>query len=129
MPQGDEARVGGEVLEGQRVVAPEDPGGSGGEEGKDDPRRSWPSRSRCAQLAPPMFDPNGLMGWVALLGGNAREGLRWAAHHTGLPVVLVAAMTLVTSWHLLRRGLRFAVEVAVAAVLLLAATKLGLLSW
>jgi hypothetical protein len=76
-----------------------------------------------------MADPNGLMGWVALLSGDVREWLRWASHHTGLPVIVVAAMALVTSWHLFRRTLRFAVEVAVAAVLLLAATKLGLISW
>jgi hypothetical protein len=77
-----------------------------------------------------MAYPNGLlMGWAALLGGNIHDGLRWASHHTGLPVILVAAIALVASWHLFRRTLRFAVEVAVAAVLLLAATKLGLLRW
>ncbi|HEY4016008.1 MAG TPA: hypothetical protein VGM06_21885 [Polyangiaceae bacterium] len=76
-----------------------------------------------------MADPNGLMGWVALLSGDVREWLRWASHHTGLPVIMVAAMALVTSWHLFRRTLRFAVEVAAAAVLLLAATKLGLINW
>ncbi len=76
-----------------------------------------------------MPDPNRFLGWFALAGGDVQGWLRWASHHTGLPVILVAALALVTSWHVFRRTMRFAVEVAVAAAFLLAATKLGLISW
>jgi hypothetical protein len=55
--------------------------------------------------------------------------VRWAAHHSGLPVVIVAAVALVLSWRILRRLSRFAVEVAVTAALLLAATRLGWIAW
>jgi hypothetical protein len=55
--------------------------------------------------------------------------LRWASHHTGLPVVVVAAIGLVFSWRIIRRSLRVAVEVALALVLLVAATRLGWLTW
>jgi hypothetical protein len=76
-----------------------------------------------------MFDPTRWMVWAATLGGSARGALYWAAQHTGLPVLVIAAAALVASWHIVRRALRFAVQVAVAAALLLAATKLGLLTW
>jgi hypothetical protein len=64
-----------------------------------------------------------------MLAGNLRDGLRWASEHTGLPVVLVAAIALVASWRIVRQTLRFALQVALAAALLLGATKLGLLRW
>jgi hypothetical protein len=76
-----------------------------------------------------MFFPTRLFAWASLLGGSVRAGLEWASHHTGLPVIVVAAMALVASWHLFRRTLRFAVEVALAVAVLLVATRLGLLSW
>ena len=76
-----------------------------------------------------MPDPTRLLAWATWLGGDLRGWLRWASHHTGLPVILIAAVALVASWHAFRRTLRFAVEVVVAAVLLFAATRLGLLSW
>jgi hypothetical protein len=129
MPQGNEPGVGRQVLKGQGVEPKEDADPRHRHSEEAHPRQTWPQRDACAPIARPMADPNGLMGWVALLSGDVREWLRWASHHTGLPVIVVAAMALVTSWHLFRRTLRFAVEVAVAAVLLLAATKLGLISW
>jgi hypothetical protein len=76
-----------------------------------------------------MFNPTRLLVWAALLGGNLRAGLAWASHHTGLPVIVVAAIALVASWHIFKRAMRFAVEVAVAVAVLLVATHLGLLSW
>jgi hypothetical protein len=72
---------------------------------------------------------NRLLAWAALLGGNVRTWLGWASHHTGLPVIVVAAIALVASWHIFKRTLRFAIEVAVAVAVLLVATRLGLLSW
>ena len=58
-----------------------------------------------------------------------RSALRWGAHHTGLPVMLVAAILLVASGHIVKRTLRFGVEVAVALGLLFAATRLGWIAW
>ncbi len=77
----------------------------------------------------PAFDPHWLVSWGPPLGQGARAALRWGAHHTGLPVVLFAAIVLVASWHLFRRSLRFAVEVALAVAALLVATRLGWIAW
>ena len=76
-----------------------------------------------------MGDPTRFIAWAALLRGGIRSGLAWATEHTGLPVVLVAAIALVASWHAFKRALRFVIEVAIAAALLAGATKLGLISW
>jgi hypothetical protein len=76
-----------------------------------------------------MFHPTRWLAWVAFLGGSVRAGLTWASQHTGLPVILVAAIALVTSWRIFRHSLRFAIEVALTATLLMVATKLGLLRW
>jgi hypothetical protein len=67
--------------------------------------------------------------WMTVVGGSIRATLRWAAAHTGLPVVIVTAIALVASWHLFKRSLGFAIEVALTATLLLVLAKLGLLSW
>ena len=69
------------------------------------------------------------IAWAGLAGGGVRAALRWASLHTGLPVMFVAAIALVASWHFFRRTVRFALEVAVAAALLFVATELGLLHW
>jgi hypothetical protein len=73
--------------------------------------------------------PHRVVGWLAGLGHGLRTTLQWGARHTGLPVVLFAAIVLVASWHLFRRALRFAVEVALAVVALLVATRLGWITW
>lgn len=66
---------------------------------------------------------------AASAGGGLRAGLRWGSEHTGLPVVVVAAVALVVSLRILRRTVGFAIEVIVATAILLAATELGLLRW
>jgi hypothetical protein len=76
-----------------------------------------------------MFYPARWVPWGAMLIGSLRGGLRWASEHTGLPVVIVAALALVVSLRIVRQTLRFALHVAFAAALLLGATKLGLLRW
>ena len=75
------------------------------------------------------LDPHRMLGWVPVAGDSVRLALRWAATHSGLPVVVVAAVGLVMSWHLFRRTLRWTVEVAFALALLLVATRLGWISW
>jgi hypothetical protein len=61
--------------------------------------------------------------------GHLGATLRWGAEHTGLPVVLVAAIALVVSWRIFRRSLRFVVEVTIAVALLLVATHIGWIHW
>jgi hypothetical protein len=92
-------------------------------------------------MRPLPFDPRTVAGntlaqmarWVPRIGpavsGSIRALLRWGAHHTGLPVVLVAAITLVLSWRILKRTLRLVVEVAIALALLVVATRMGWLTW
>jgi hypothetical protein len=58
-----------------------------------------------------------------------RSVLRWGAIHTGLPVVLVAAVGVVVSLRLVRRWAGFAVEVTLAAGVLAAATRFGWIRW
>jgi hypothetical protein len=80
----------------------------------------------------PAFDPSRLVpfvsGWPDMALG-LRAALRWGAQHTGLPVVLFTAIALVASWHVFRRTLRFAVEVAIAVAALLLASRLGWIAW
>jgi hypothetical protein len=64
--------------------------------------------------------------WAA---AGIRAGLRWAAEHTGLPVIVVAGFALVTSWRVFKHTLRFLIEVALASALLFLATRFGLLRW
>ncbi len=51
------------------------------------------------------------------------------SHHTGIPVVIVAAAALVVSWRLARKAGRLAVELAVAAAAVGLATKMGWIVW
>jgi hypothetical protein len=55
--------------------------------------------------------------------------LSWGSQHTGLPVILVAAIALVVSWRIFRRSLRFVVEVTITVALLLVATRIGWIHW
>jgi hypothetical protein len=58
-----------------------------------------------------------------------RDGLHWVSRHTGLPVLLVAAIALVLSFRIFRQTLRLAIEVALALVLIFGATAMGWISW
>jgi hypothetical protein len=60
---------------------------------------------------------------------NAAAVVRYVAAHTGIPALLVAAGLLVVGYRILRRSVRFAIEVALVAFALFAATRLGWLSW
>jgi len=66
---------------------------------------------------------------VAALASSVRAALRAASAHTGLPVLVIAAVALVVSWRVLKRSARFAFEVAIVAALLLAATRAGWIAW
>jgi hypothetical protein len=80
-------------------------------------------------MRPHPFDPRWTFGWIPQATGGVRSALKAIAQHTGLPVVLVAAVALVLSWRLLRRTLPMAVEVAFAVALLVVATRFGWLKW
>jgi hypothetical protein len=61
--------------------------------------------------------------------GRLEHALRWLSHHTGIPALLVAAILIVVGWKILKRSARLAVEVAVVAAVLVAATELGWIRW
>ncbi len=71
--------------------------------------------------------------WLPKLGpaaeGSVRAVVRWGAHHSGLPVILVGALILVLSWRVIKRSFRLALEVVIALALLVVATRLGWLTW
>jgi hypothetical protein len=67
--------------------------------------------------------------WLPAVGPGLRVALRWAAQHTGLPVLVVAAIALVVSFRLVKKSVRLVFEVAVATALLVAATRLGWIRW
>jgi hypothetical protein len=75
------------------------------------------------------LEPQRALGWMSQAGEILRVALRWGAHHTGLPIMLVAAIALVASGHLVKRTIRFGVEVTVVLWLLFAATRLGWIVW
>jgi hypothetical protein len=58
-----------------------------------------------------------------------QHGVRFVAEHTGIPVVVVAAVAAVLAFRAARRSGRFFVEVAVVLMVLVVATRLGLIAW
>lgn len=81
----------------------------------------------------PVTPSLGILAWVvrAYHGGTASlaAALHAVSQHTGIPVVVVAALALVLSYRMIRRGARLAFEVAVVVVLLLGATRFGWIHW
>ncbi len=81
----------------------------------------------------PLHLPRGTVTWLLHVyhGGVAgmTAGLHAVARHTGIPVVIVAAIALVLSYRLARRGGRLALELALALGLVLSATRLGWVHW
>lgn len=66
---------------------------------------------------------------VSAWPGLLRASLRWLSVHTGVPVLVVAAIAVVVGFRLLKRTARFALEVAAITLALLAASELGWLRW
>lgn len=58
-----------------------------------------------------------------------KVGIRWLSLHTGLPALVVGAILIVVGYRLLKKTARFAVEVALVAAFLVAATSAGWLRW
>ena len=67
--------------------------------------------------------------WTGHAASEVRAALHWVARHSGVPAVLITAVAMVVSWRLFRRSLRFGVEVAVVLIALLAASRLGWVTW
>ena len=74
-------------------------------------------------------DPHRLLAWASPLGRGLHQALIWGSRHTGLPVVVVAAIALVVSFRLARQAVRLAFQVAIVAALLAVATRLGWIRW
>jgi hypothetical protein len=62
-------------------------------------------------------------------GAAARAVVRYLAHHTGLPALVVAALLVAVGYRVLRRSARLALEIAAIAAVLVAATELGWIRW
>jgi hypothetical protein len=88
-----------------------------------------PGLQSRARMSPLRLGPHWAHGWLPAVLAGVRAGLRWASHHSGLPLILVAAIALVLSWRLFKRTVRFTVEVALALALLVVATRLGWVTW
>lgn len=66
---------------------------------------------------------------VAMASMWAKLAFRFLTAHTGLPALLVAAVLVVVGYRLLKKTARFAAEVAVVTIALVAATELGWIQW
>lgn len=80
-------------------------------------------------MSAPVLDPFPMVVWPSLFGPSIRLALAWASRHSGLPVIVVAAIAVVVSWRIFKRTMRFTVEVVAVVVLLLLATRLGWIAW
>jgi hypothetical protein len=63
------------------------------------------------------------------LSSSGRFAVRWLSLHTGLPALVVGAVLVVVGYRILKKSARFAVEVALVAALLVAATSAGWIHW
>lgn len=68
------------------------------------------------------------MPW-STISAFSRHAVHWLSLHTGLPALLVAAVLVVIGYRILKKSARFAVEVALVAALLVAATSAGWIQW
>lgn len=68
------------------------------------------------------------MPWSTLAAAG-RFAVRWLSLHTGLPALIIGAVLVVVGYRILKKTARFAVEVALVAALLVAATSAGWIHW
>jgi len=66
--------------------------------------------------------------WAALVR-ECKLVVRWLSMHTGLPALFVTALLVVVGFRLLKRTTRFAAQVAVVTLALVAVTTLGWIHW
>ena len=60
---------------------------------------------------------------------TAKLAVRFLVQHTGVPAVVVAAILIAVGYRILKRSARFAVEVMVVTLALVAASELGWIRW
>ena len=60
---------------------------------------------------------------------DLRHWLHWISGHTGVPILLVAAVAIVVSWRVAKRAARLLVEVALVMLALVVATRLSWIHW
>lgn len=65
----------------------------------------------------------------AVVSSLVKMAVRWLSTHTGLPALVVGAILIVVGYRVLKKTARFAVEVALVAAFLIAATSAGWLRW
>jgi hypothetical protein len=68
------------------------------------------------------------MPWSTIAAAG-RVAIRWLSLHTGLPALVIGAILVVVGYRILKKTARFAVEVALVAALLVAATSAGWIQW
>jgi hypothetical protein len=56
---------------------------------------------------------------------RANGALHWISNHTGVPIVVVAALAIVITWKVFKAGLHLIVSVAIVTAALVVATNLG----
>lgn len=69
------------------------------------------------------------LGMSRVAWGASGKWLVALSHHTGVPVVLLAAVALVLSYRMIRRASRLFLEVFVALAVVVVATRLGWIHW
>ncbi len=67
-------------------------------------------------------------GWASVVE-STKVALRWLSLHTGVPALLLAAVLVCVGYRVMKRTLKFAVEVAAVALLLFGAWHLGFIQW
>ena len=81
-----------------------------------------------------MWPHPAVAGWPGWKLGSidwtlVRAALDHAQRRTGLPKVLLAALTLTLLWRVLKRMTKYAVEVVAVTALLAVASELGWMRW
>jgi hypothetical protein len=66
--------------------------------------------------------------WTTIAAAG-RFATRWLSLHTGLPALVIGAVLVVVGYRILKKTARFAIEVALVAALLVAATSAGWIQW
>jgi hypothetical protein len=87
--------------------------------------------AKAAATIPGVVPPGAasLVPWWAVASAWARIAIRWLSLHTGAPALVVAAVLVVVGYRILKKSARFAVEVALVAAGLVAATQAGWIRW
>ena len=70
-----------------------------------------------------------LLFWGLWSGASVRTVVRYLSEHSGVPALLIGTLLVVVGWRILRKTLRFVVEIALVTAALIAMTQLGWIRW